>query len=133
LPSGFSSRLCGRKRREPGIPESDHHLILFIPKLSRMLPTKLNHPHFVPDQLLSADHLNQVFEFLDEQGRMTRTNLIGMGIVCGLEPSLSADGTENTLSAGVGITSHGHLISMPQRTLSRRKDYPVNREYVYGP
>ncbi len=98
-----------------------------------MLPTKLNHPHFVPDQLLSADHLNQVFEFLDEQGRMTRTNLIGMGIVCGLEPSLSADGTEITLSAGVGITSHGHLISMPQRTLSRRKDYPVNREYVYGP
>lgn len=64
---------------------------------------------------------------------MSRTHLIGMGIVCGLEPRLSADGKSITISSGVGVTSQGHLISMPQRTLTRKKDYPVHREFVYGP
>lgn len=97
-----------------------------------MLPTHLQYPHFVPDQLLRAEHLNQVFAFLDEQGRMTRTNLIGMGIVCGLVPQLSADGRQITLSAGVGVTSQGHLIAIESRSFSRRKSYPVDREKVYS-
>ena len=50
-----------------------------------MIPSKLLYPDFVPDQLLTSEDLNSLFGYLDEQGRLTRTNLIGVGIVCGLE------------------------------------------------
>ncbi|MDN5899817.1 MAG: hypothetical protein L0H74_07080, partial [Brachybacterium sp.] len=67
------------------------------------------YPLFSSDQVLSARHLNDLREHLDEQGRLTRANLIGVGIVCGLQPARPAPGTV-TLSRGCGITSQGHLI-----------------------
>jgi len=42
------------------------------------------------NQVLTSGHLNDVFDFLDEQTRLTRSNLIGIGIVCGLEIKLDA-------------------------------------------
>jgi hypothetical protein len=58
-----------------------------------MIPNNVSYPDFVPDQLLTSDNLNQLFGYLDEQGRMTRTNLIGIGIVCGLDVETAADGS----------------------------------------
>ncbi len=46
------------------------------------------YPEFVADQVLTADHLNELFDYLDEQDRLTRRCLIGIGIVCGLEVTL---------------------------------------------
>ena len=40
---------------------------------------------FEPDQVLTNDHLNELFDYLDVQERLTRNKLIGIGIVCGLE------------------------------------------------
>ena len=51
-----------------------------------MLPVNISYPFFEANQVLSNEHLNQLFNYLDEQERLTRTNLIGIGIVCGLEP-----------------------------------------------
>ena len=50
-----------------------------------------NYPDFVPDQVLTSDHLNDLFDYLDNQGRMTRSNLSGIGIVCGLQVEVAAD------------------------------------------
>jgi hypothetical protein len=68
-----------------------------------MLPTQVNYPEFVPDQLLTSEHLNQLFGYLEEQGRLTRTNLIGIGIVCGLEVKTNAAGTQITITKGCGV------------------------------
>ena len=45
-------------------------------------------PVFEANQVLTSGHLNDVFDYLDEQTRLTRSNLIGIGIVCGLEIKL---------------------------------------------
>jgi hypothetical protein len=77
------------------------------------------YPEFVADQLLTAHDLNELFGYLDEQGRMTRTNLIGIGIVCGLQVQVNAAQTEITITKGVGVTSEGYLISVPTTTYSK--------------
>ena len=47
--------------------------------------TEATYPVFEANQVLTNAHLNDLFEYLDEQTRLTRANLIGIGIVCGLE------------------------------------------------
>jgi hypothetical protein len=70
------------------------------------------YPVFEANQVLTNAHLNQVFNYLDEQERLTRANLIGIGIVCGLEIRLETTAGVSTihLAHGCGITSEGYLI-----------------------
>ncbi|MBC6993256.1 carboxypeptidase-like regulatory domain-containing protein [Neolewinella lacunae] len=75
-----------------------------------MLPIHPNYPQFAPNQVLSSSHLNQLFDYLEEQGRLTRTHLIGIGIVCGLRAELNPAGTGITISRGCGVSSAGHLL-----------------------
>ncbi|PTM13420.1 MAG: hypothetical protein DA408_06835 [Bacteroidetes bacterium] len=75
-----------------------------------MLPVKISYPHFTANQVLASEHLNQLFAYLDEQERLTRANLIGIGIVCGLEPAIAAGGASMRISKGCGVTSEGYLI-----------------------
>ena len=51
---------------------------------------------------------------------MTRTNLSGIGIVCGLDIKTSPDGSGITISKGVGVTSSGYLISVPEVKYTKR-------------
>ena len=87
-----------------------------------MIPTAANsdYPKFVADQVLTSDNLNDLFGYLDEQGRMTRTNLSGIGIVCGLKVKTAADGSSITISKGVGVTSSGYLVTVPEITYTKR-------------
>lgn len=83
-----------------------------------MQPTLENskYPVFEANQVLTNRHLNQVFNYLDEQERLTRANLIGIGIVCGLEVSLAGTAAAPLvrISKGCGITSQGYLIVEPE-------------------
>src|SRR6202008_496040 len=61
--------------------------------------------------VLTSDHLNQFFGYLDQQERWTRNKLIGVGITCGLELSYDSKTSSISISGGSGITSQGYLIS----------------------
>ncbi len=80
---------------------------------------KLNHlveefHYFEDNQVLTATHLNSVIDFLDRRDRLTRTKLIGTGIVCGLDVSLNEKTI--TVSKGAAITSDGDLIHIDEAT-----------------
>ena len=96
-----------------------------------MLPTQTIYPQFEANQVLTKSHLNQLFNFLDEQNRLTRTNLIGIGIVCGLEVETAADGQSLSISHGCGITSQGYLVSMEDFTATHSEIYTVPEEVAY--
>lgn len=70
---------------------------------------------FVPDQVLTSDNLNNQFAYLDNQQRQTRTQLVGTGIVCGLEVKTVTTGNNSSIkiTKGVGITSAGYLVQVP--------------------
>ncbi len=76
--------------------------------------------HFVfeKDQVLTHDQLNSVSQYADDQIRLTRVCLLGVGIVCGLRVSL--DGNTVRLSRGLGVTSDGDLLYVDQDTVYDR-------------
>jgi len=63
---------------------------------------------FEEDQVLTHKQLNTVSDYFDDQTRLTRVKLLGVGIVCGLRVSLT--GNTVTLSKGAGVTTDGDLL-----------------------
>lgn len=107
-----------------------------------MIPKEIKFPVFEANQVLTNHHLNDLFEFLDEQNRLTRSNLVGNGIVCGLEVSVAADSNSITISKGCGVTSEGYLAVVPDDpttttpnllTLQSWKTYTAPADIAYPP
>lgn len=67
---------------------------------------------FENDQVLTADQLNDLFNYLDIQSRLTRTQAIGVGIICGLEIGV-LENRNIVLSKGSAITTDGDLLHIP--------------------
>lgn len=83
------------------------------------------YPIFAANQVLKYTDLNSLVAYLDQQSRLTRTYLIGMGIICGLEPSSTyqPENARMVLSAGCGVTSEGYLVTLPETVLTH---YQIN-------
>lgn len=89
-------------------------------------------PVFEVNQVLTSGHLNDAFNYLDEQERLTRANLTGIGIVCGLEIGFDKVNGVIQLSKGCGITSQGYLIVEPETVnLTSYQDYVLPAELDY--
>ena len=98
-----------------------------------MKPTQDNYPIFEANQVLSYLHLNQVFNYLDEQERLTRANLIGVGIFCGLEISYDPSETPATihLSRGGGVPTEGYLmVEQDDLELVAYREYTLPADYA---
>ncbi|MEM8909378.1 MAG: hypothetical protein AAGD05_16140, partial [Bacteroidota bacterium] len=74
------------------------------------------YPQFVANQVLTQDQLNQLRTFLDSQNRATRVQLIGTGIVCGLQARVEVNGNmaKVIVSAGYGVSTEGWLLCLPE-------------------
>lgn len=72
-------------------------------------------PVFEPDQVLTHGQLNRLSDWFDDQGRLTRVQLIGVGLVDGLVPALEAG--QVRVGAGLGLSTDGDLIALGQSTL----------------
>ena len=83
------------------------------------------YPYFVANQVLKSKSLNDAFFHLDEQGRVTRTNLFGHGIIEGLTYTWK-DGVL-TIDRGEAITSNGWYIQLP-----RKQEYRYAAEVFLG-
>ncbi|WEN13758.1 hypothetical protein PY254_10930 [Rhodanobacter sp. AS-Z3] len=89
-----------------------------------------HYPLFEANQVLMSRHLNDAFEYLEQQQRQTRSHLIGIGIACGLKIQL--DGAAITLSKGCGVTSQGYLIEEPEDvTLTTYRPYTLPTDIDY--
>lgn len=90
---------------------------------------------FEKDQVLTPEQLNSVSGYLDDQERMTRVALLGVGIACGLWARL--DDGQVVLGHGVGTTTDGDLAFLPGETVyDRYKPYdrssPVYKPFRRG-
>ncbi|MDR3525845.1 MAG: PKD domain-containing protein [Rhizomicrobium sp.] len=90
------------------------------------------YPVFEANQVLTSGHLNDAFDYLDQQDRLTRSHLVGIGIACGLEIALT--GSTITLSKGCGVTSEGYLIIEPADVaLVAYRSYTMPSALDYAP
>ncbi len=98
--------------------------------MSTLLKT---YPIFESNQVLTSTQLNTLVDYLDEQNRLTRARLIGMGVVCGLEVSYDASRDTVSVSKGTGITSEGYLITLDDYAASNYRTYHLPAGTVYEP
>ncbi|MFO7826892.1 MAG: hypothetical protein R6V72_23360 [Cyclobacterium sp.] len=72
--------------------------------------------HYKADQVLTHTQLNETIAYFEDQDRLTRMALYGVGIAHGLQPGLdeSSETTQLLVSQGVGITTDGDLILLHQ-------------------
>ncbi len=100
-----------------------------------MSTTINNYPVFEDSQVLTSGQLNQMIKYLDQQNRLTRVSLIGMGIVCGMKLSCETtdEGTTLTISKGVGVTSEGFLITIGDCPTTRYRVYNKPDSVSYPP
>lgn len=66
---------------------------------------------FVDDQVLTAEQLNGFIHYFDDQDRVSRIFLTGVGIVCGFTLK-EASANAITLTQGVGVTTDGDLLTL---------------------
>lgn len=67
---------------------------------------------FVDDQVLTSGQLNEFLDYFEDQQRLTRICLNGVGIACGFEVSLNAATKTIAITPGCGITTDGDLIKL---------------------
>jgi hypothetical protein len=81
---------------------------------------------FETDQVLTASQLNSITQYLDDQTRLSRIQLIGTGVVCGLHVKFNKQ--QILISQGVAISSDGDLMRLAEDTLySHYKNYDNSR------
>ncbi|MEM9324162.1 MAG: carboxypeptidase-like regulatory domain-containing protein [Bacteroidota bacterium] len=97
------------------------------------IKARKNYPVFESNQVLTSGQLNQMFDYLDQQNRQTRSRLIGIGIVCGLEVSYDSENNELTISDGIGITTEGFLIHLCDCTMTHYRPYEMPEGVEYLP
>lgn len=87
---------------------------------------------FEENQVLTHVQLNDLASYLDDQNRLTRVALLGVGIVCGLRVVLQDDRIV-AVTPGVGVTTQGDLLHFAaEARFDRFKKYDESAP-VYPP
>ena len=75
---------------------------------------------FSDNQVLTEGQLNEFLDYFEDQDRLSRTRLSGVGIACGFKSKIVTDTTDTTLyslevTQGVGVTTDGDLITLSKK------------------
>lgn len=87
------------------------------------------YPVFEADQVLSQKELNLLVSHLEEQDRITRKNLIGLGIVCGLELTFP-NATTVKIACGTAVTSLGFQINWKDTLFTQYHDLEISDQFL---
>lgn len=90
---------------------------------------------FEKNQVLTESQLNSVTDYLNDQARLMRIHLLGVGVVAGLRVSISSNVI--TATKGVGITTDGDLLYYSNdivfdRFVEYGKTYPKYAPFYVG-
>jgi hypothetical protein len=91
------------------------------------------YPVFEADQVLSQKHLNSAVSYLEEQDRLSRTALLGMGIVCGLEishPSSVEYPNQIKIGCGTAVTSLGYEINWEEKVFNHFHSQELSANFL---
>ncbi|HKL31135.1 MAG TPA: hypothetical protein VJ919_01305, partial [Tangfeifania sp.] len=81
--------------------------------MAKKLTEITTHYHtFVDNQVLTKDQLNQFIGYFEDQDRLSRVFLHGVGIVCGFKLGLNSEEKKISITQGVGVTTDGDLIQL---------------------
>lgn len=93
------------------------------------------YPVFTRGQQLKSSDLNEIPSYLDRQNNLTRTQLIGMGIMHGFEVKWedNDNGKALVVGKGLGISSQGHLFCLEEaKRFTHYEESPLPASYFFG-
>lgn len=76
---------------------------------------------FVDNQVLTDNQLNEVLDHINFQDKLTRTGMVGVGILCGL--NITTQGNTIQLNHGIAITTDGDLLKKKSTTYKGFKEF----------
>jgi len=82
-------------------------------------------PVFKSGQVLTSKHLNDLVTYLEEQDRLTRNKIIGVGVACGLEVDYEPAPNRIRISQGCAVTSEGYVIAQDACVLNQFREYTL--------
>jgi hypothetical protein len=88
---------------------------------------------FNENQALTDGQLNEFIDYFEDQDRLSRTRLSGVGLVCGFKSEPSGSGTAIVITQGAGVTTDGDLITLRQK-LDKTSDVNIqfdSKSYTY--
>lgn len=89
---------------------------------------RMEYHSFRKDQVLTDKQLNDLIDYFEDQDRLTRTCLVGVGLVCGLKIKLVAGADPAIeLSRGCGVTTDGDLLRVDATTFRHFRRY-INKK-----
>lgn len=91
------------------------------------------YPVFENNQVLTSTQLNELAAYLDQQTRLTRNRLIGIGCVCGLVPGYDSVTNKLTITEGTGVTSEGYLLETGECEFTKYRVYTLPVSVNYPP
>lgn len=97
-----------------------------------MIQRHFTFPKFETGQTLTSNALNSSFGYIEEQNRMTRSNLIGTGILKGLNYSFNSIQKILTIHPGIAVTSDGFFIHITNPKIYKcctTSEYTTIKEY----
>ena len=86
---------------------------------------------FERNQVLTHDHLNSIGQYADYEERLTRTRLLGAGIVCGLKIIFRKENI--VVTKGSGITSDGDLLALEDDVIFNGVVPFADKDAMYKP
>ena len=88
---------------------------------------------FSDNQVLTKKQLNTFLDYFDDQDRLSRVSLNGVGIVCGFRLSLKPIGSQRqiTLSQGVAVTTDGDLLRLTAPSLENATLIDGEKQYTH--
>ncbi|MBK5212349.1 MAG: hypothetical protein JJE55_01660 [Flavobacteriaceae bacterium] len=79
---------------------------------TKLLEITPQYRSFVDDQVLTSGQLNEFIEYFEDQDRLTRVCLVGVGVACGFKVSVNNQNSLITISQGCGVTTDGDLLKL---------------------
>ena len=91
---------------------------------TKLVDISTQYSKFNKNQVLTETQLNGFLDYFDDQDRLTRTSLSGVGIVCGFKVIYNADNHSIKVTQGRGVTTDGDLVALqdPSETDEGMKD-----------
>ncbi len=91
---------------------------------------------FVPNQVLTEEQLNEFVSYLDDQSRLAKVFLNGVGVVCGFavklnQPKQPGKDSSVEIGQGVGITTDGDLLQLKESVAKGKTSQLIEETVVY--
>lgn len=84
---------------------------------------------FEDNQVLTKDQLNEFINYFDDQNRLSRVSLSGVGIVCGFSVKINSTKSKITILQGAGVTTDGDLIKL-QKEIPKSTEKSISLKQI---